>query len=161
MRSSALFNITNVIYMTTSRYRRLNILITMLMVIAFFIETLVSRLYVWVNIFLVCRIHSHHPIFSLKGEFWAHKTNLILPPLFIGSACTKQGKWAVIYLCIRGIDFASFYDLSIRFWNCYYNVIYFSHFIRIIYDVLHNNKRILQCNLKYWITHNHNPNGQS
>jgi hypothetical protein len=70
--------------MTTSRYRRLNILITMLMVIAFFIETLVSRLYVWVNIFLVCRIHSHHPIFSLKGEFWAHKTNLILPPLFIG-----------------------------------------------------------------------------
>ena len=88
--------------MTTSRYRRLNILITMLMVIAFFIETLVSRLYVWVNILLVCRIHLHHRIFSLKGEFWAYKTSLILPLLFIEVPVpSKESERS--YICVLGV----------------------------------------------------------
>ena len=28
---------------------------------------------------------------------------------------TKQVKWSVMYLCISGIDFASFYDFDIWF----------------------------------------------
>ena len=35
------------------------------------------------------------------------------PATFYWSTCTKQGKWAVMYLCGRGIDFASFYDYDI------------------------------------------------
>jgi hypothetical protein len=31
-----------------------------------------------------------------------------------------------MYLCVRGIDFASFYDFSIVFWKCSHSVIFFS-----------------------------------
>ena len=38
--------------------------------------------------------------------------------------------WAVMYLCINGINFVSFYDFDILFWNCSDSVIYFVfHFI--------------------------------
>ena len=50
---------------------------------------------------------------------------------FYWSACTKPGKWVVMYLCVRGIDFASFYDFDIWFWNCSNSGI-FSHFIVIM-----------------------------
>jgi hypothetical protein len=30
----------------------------------------------------------------------------------------ELGKWAIMYLCVRDIDFAYFYDLSIGYWNC-------------------------------------------
>ena len=36
----------------------------------------------------------------------------------IWSAYTKPGKWAAMYLCVRGIDFTSFYDFDIWFSNC-------------------------------------------
>ena len=32
------------------------------------------------------------------------------PTTFHSSSCTTLGKWAVMYLCVRGIDFACFYD---------------------------------------------------
>jgi len=31
----------------------------------------------------------------------------------------------VIYLCVRGIEFVSFYDISIGFWNCSASVVFF------------------------------------
>jgi len=35
-----------------------------------------------------------------------------------------------IYLCVGGIDFASFYDFCIGIWNCSDNVVFFVfHFI--------------------------------
>jgi len=37
---------------------------------------------------------------------------------FYWNACAKPGKWAVMYFCVRDIDFASFYDCDIWFWNC-------------------------------------------
>ena len=33
------------------------------------------------------------------------------------SACTKPTKWVVMYLCVMGIEFAPFNDLSIGVWN--------------------------------------------
>ena len=53
------------------------------------------------------------PIISITGKVWAHKTSLI-PVTFYWSACTKTWKWAVMHLCVNGIDFASFYDFI--FW---------------------------------------------
>ena len=65
-------------------------------------------------------------IISLRGEVWAHKTSLT-PTTFYWSACTKPEKWAVIYLCVRGIDFASFCNFSIGFW--WYFWFFFSRFL--------------------------------
>jgi len=33
--------------------------------------------------------------------------------------------WYVMYLCGSGIDFASFYDISIRIWSCSDSVLFF------------------------------------
>ena len=41
---------------------------------------------------------------------WAHQTST-----FCRSACTKPGKWAVVYLCVRSINFASPYNADIWF----------------------------------------------
>ena len=40
-------------------------------------------------------------IISLRGEVWANKTSLT-PATFYQSACTKPGKWAVMYTHVRG-----------------------------------------------------------
>jgi len=41
------------------------------------------------------------------------------------NACAKPGKLAVMYMCFRGIDFASFLEISIGIWNCFDNVGFF------------------------------------
>ena len=41
----------------------------------------------------------------------------------------------VMYLCVRGIGFASFYDLSIGFWNCSGNVVFL---VFILLNTLHD-----------------------
>ena len=44
--------------------------------------------------------------------------------------CTNSGMWAVMYLYLRGIDFASSYDFYFWFWNCSDDVIFvIFHFI--------------------------------
>ena len=35
----------------------------------------------------------------------------------------------VMYLCVRGIHFASFYDLDIALWNCLERMVFFLFFI--------------------------------
>jgi hypothetical protein len=42
----------------------------------------------------------------------------INPATFYWSACTKPWMRTIMYLCDRGFDIVSFYDFSIRFWNC-------------------------------------------
>jgi hypothetical protein len=58
---------------------------------------------------------------SLKREVGAHKTSFS-QPLFYWSACTKQGKWAVMF--VSDIEFASYYHCSIVFSN---SVIFFPY----------------------------------
>jgi len=44
--------------------------------------------------------------------------------------CTKPGNWAVVYLCVRGIDFSSFSAVSIGLRNISYSVTFSTfHFI--------------------------------
>ena len=54
----------------------------MFKIIAFFITTLLPRLYLRVGILLTCGKYVHAPIILLKEEVWAHKTSLT-PPLSI------------------------------------------------------------------------------
>ena len=37
-----------------------------------------------------------------------------LPRHFL-SNCTKPGKWAIVYFCVRGIDLICLYDFLVRF----------------------------------------------
>ena len=71
----------------------------------------------------------HNPLcILLRRE--ANTTSLTLLNLATcyWSACTRPGKWAVMYLYVRGIDFAPFCDFGIvrtmwYFWNCSDNVV--------------------------------------
>ena len=47
---------------------------------------------------------------------------------FYWSSCSKSGQWAVTYICVRDIDFVSFYYFSIWFWNCSDGVVTFVFF---------------------------------
>jgi hypothetical protein len=59
--------------------------------------------YVRASILITCGKHLHDHIISLRWEVWAHKTTLVSPYTFFLNACTKPGKWAVMYLCVRSI----------------------------------------------------------
>jgi len=52
-------------------------------------------------------------IHTWKKHEWAHRFRRHI--LVHKTACTNPGKWAVINLCARGIDSASFYEFSIGF----------------------------------------------
>ena len=53
--------------------------------------------------------------------------------------CIKPGQWAIIYLCAMGIDFVSFYDFDIWFWNYSDSVVFLSyHFITSTIDIQPN-----------------------
>ena len=69
LRPSAFFNIINIVHMTFSLPRRINILCK---ITALFIITLFSPgyEYVRVDILLTCRKHLHDRIISLRGEVW-------------------------------------------------------------------------------------------
>jgi len=70
-------------------------------------------------------------IVKAQAEDWAHK-NSLTPPFCYWSSYTKPGKRAVIHLCARFIDFASFCDFDILFWNCFDSVEYFVfHFLTL------------------------------
>jgi hypothetical protein len=48
-----------------------------------------------------------------KRKIWAYKT-ISTPPL-LWSTCAKPWKWAVMYMCVSGIDFSSFYEFLLDF----------------------------------------------
>ena len=52
--------------------------------------------------------------FTKRGILGLFKFN---PATCYWSACAKPRKWSVVYMCVRCIDFAFFYDFDIWFWN--------------------------------------------
>ena len=63
--------------------------------------------------------------------------NWLSPATVYSSPYYKPGKRAIMYLCVRGIDFASFHDFSIWVWNCSNNVV-FLIFVSLIPILLWN-----------------------
>jgi hypothetical protein len=47
--------------------------------------------------------------------------------------CTMPGKWTALCTCARSIDLASFYEISIGFWNCSDTVVFFVCFFIILF----------------------------
>jgi len=75
----------------------------------------------------------HDCIISLReGGGCVHKTSLT-PATFYSSACTKPGQKVGMYLCVRGIDCASFYDFDIWFWNCFVSVVFLYFHLFTVY----------------------------
>jgi hypothetical protein len=71
--------------------------------------------------FMQCGKHLHERIISLQEEIWAHKTSLTPSLCFIEVPVSSQ----IMYLCVVGINFASFYNYAIVFWNCSDSVVHF------------------------------------
>ena len=63
------------------------------------------------GVILMCwkRLHDH--IISLTGKVYDHKFSAIPP--FRRRACTKPGKWKIVYIWVRLFCFATFYDLEL------------------------------------------------
>ena len=121
---STLFNRTNIIHLTTSVSRRLNISCIMFKSIPFFIITLFARLHVKVVILHVestCMTASFHR----EGRFGSIK-------LANSTTCVKSGKWVIRYLCVRGID------LIFYFWTVPTVVFSVFPFINTFYRNLHH-----------------------
>ena len=86
--------------------------IQLVILVLWFLDTLFSWLYVRVGISLTCGKYLHNRIISLIWKMWAHKPSLIKTYIFIlyWSANSNPGKWAVICMCVRGVDFDFSYD---------------------------------------------------
>jgi hypothetical protein len=54
----------------------------------------------------------------IKNVIFLNIIYIINPASFYWNACTKHRNWAVIYWCVRGIDFTSSCDFDIGFGNC-------------------------------------------
>jgi hypothetical protein len=66
------------------------------------------------GILLTCGKNLHDRIISLSGEVCAHKTSL-MPPFVIEVAVPSQESEQSC-ICVRGIDFSSFFDFAIELW---------------------------------------------
>ena len=76
-------------------------------------------------------LHDH--TISLGQAVSTNNTSFTPPLSFYWSAFAKPGKWAFIYLCVRGIHFTSFYVFDMWFWNCSDSVVCFFLFIYIFW----------------------------
>ena len=61
---------------------------------------------------------------SLRGEIWVHNTATVN-----GSACGKPGMLAVMYLCVRGIDFVFLSDFLNYILGMFRQCVIFEFFI--------------------------------
>ena len=95
LRSSTVFNRTNIIHMTTSMSRRLNMLSIMLKIRASFIATLFVQLCGRAGILLTGRFGPMNLVYPLH--------------ILLKCPCQAQKVIGHVYVCI---DFASFYDFN-------------------------------------------------
>ena len=114
----------------------------MFKIIAFFIITQFAKLYVRVDILLTCGKQLHDGIISLRREVCANKTRLI-SPTFYWSVCTQPGMWAVMYLCVRGIDFVSVSSIILLYFGTGSTVVF------VGFHVIDVN--LIVCNVSIWV----------
>ena len=71
----------------------------------------INIMYTWNNPYILTHVNYSHCM-----GVWGH-TIILTPCPTTWSACSSTGKWAVMYLCVKGIDFASLslYELDIWF----------------------------------------------
>ena len=108
----SLFNITNIIHMGTSVSQRLNILSIILK-----IRALHSNAVHPVICYILCEgwkfahvwktLACPHHVTKKRGLDSSNWFNSVI--CFYWSVCTKPGNWAVMYMCIKGIDFSLYF----------------------------------------------------
>jgi hypothetical protein len=65
--------------------------------------------------------------------YHARKVNSLVSCQESEQPCTMPGKWTALCTCARSIDLASFYEISIGFWNCSDTVVFFVCFFIILF----------------------------
>jgi hypothetical protein len=105
-------------------------IIVFLITVYFSFSTLVSS--------SIIGVHENVVVYNLL--VWVMQLVYSRHLFFYWSACTKPGKWAVSYLCVKGMNFTSFYDFSIVFWNCSDSVVYFAFFqgLKVMFQQYYN-----------------------
>ena len=127
----------------------LNIIDRAIKIIAFSIITLFARVYTKCTGDGILLTYGNTCI-SVRGKAWTHKTSFI-SATFYWRACIMSWKWAVIYLCVRYIDFASFYDFDIGLWIYSDRVVFcVFHFIFLKLSIQHFLHTSIW-DLVYWI----------
>ena len=71
----------------------------------------------WWRLFQKCVVHT-------KFDIYVFILRVSYVHYFYWSAYTKPGKCVVMCLCAMGINFSSFYDFNIWFWNCSDSVVF-------------------------------------
>ena len=67
---------------------------------------------------------------DIELEKWRqswNKTILVKSTIYSNSACTKPGKWAVMYYCAMGFNIV--YNFSVGFWSCSNSVVVYVLFL--------------------------------
>jgi hypothetical protein len=59
------------------------------------------------------------------------RTNTIRQVLYVSFVSRQESEWSY-NICVRGIDYVPFYQLSIAYWNCLNSVIYYWFFFILI-----------------------------
>ena len=77
--------------------------------------------YVKVNILFTRGKHLNDSIILPRKEVWAHKTSSTPDTVPSREVSCHVSVW-----CVRNVDFASFYDVDICFWNCSDSVGFFA-----------------------------------
>ena len=80
-----------------------------------------------VGILLTCGKHLHDSIISPRGEVWVHKTIVYVVKVHIYIPSRESEHSCNCW--VRNINFASFYDFDIWFWNCSDSMVFFGFHI--------------------------------
>ena len=86
----------------------------MFMITALIMNTTFARFYVRVDILLTSANHFHDCMIPHRKEYVCPKV-YVNSATFYQDAWTEPTLWAVIYMIVSGIEYASFYDFSIWF----------------------------------------------
>jgi hypothetical protein len=105
--------------MTTSVSQRINILSIKFKIMTELFLNNVTHPVIWEGWHFTHIWEKHNEcIISLKGEALVHITSLTAT--FYWSDCTKPGERVVLYVCVRGIHFACFYNFP----DCIFELIW-------------------------------------
>ena len=119
LRPSTLFCRTSITHVTTSVSQRINILSIKFKIMTELFLNNVTHPVIWEGWHFTHIWEKHNEcIISLKGEALVHITSLTAT--FYWSDCTKPGERVVLYVCVRGIHFACFYNFP----DCIFELIW-------------------------------------
>jgi hypothetical protein len=114
LRSSQSSNIC--IYLKHRWYLQALLIYVYIFQISSFLELIHIFVLITMDLGIIKQVYPHHVFEVLVSRQESERSCVYQDRKVSGHVCIKTGKWAV--MCVKGIDFVSFYDFAIEFWNC-------------------------------------------